>query len=180
MLETKRLFRPVHRGQSKAKLVEIHNTCQTGFSCFWPYDFLEQLSSHSFKYKTVRKNINKTQLSKLVKQVFHGSEGQRGWVRLYGDPRQGHVEKTRHRSLHSSGLANDRILHVSLLVNLYLKGWAWRGGICSLGMCCVFWPAFGCCVHPKAGRNTFFSYFQPFLYLFHQDSGNNSTWYCFS
>ena len=23
-------------------------------------------------------------------------------------------------------------------------------------VCCVFQPAFGCCVHPKAGRNIFF------------------------
>ena len=28
---------------------------------------------------------------------------------------------------------------------------------------CVFQPAFGCCVHPKAGLTTFFSCFQPFL-----------------
>ena len=31
--------------------------------------------------------------------------------------------------------------------------------------CCVFRPAFGCCVHPKAGGNTFFSCFQPFLFI---------------
>ena len=31
--------------------------------------------------------------------------------------------------------------------------------------CCVFRPAFGCCAHPKAGRNTFFSRFQPFLFI---------------
>ena len=24
-------------------------------------------------------------------------------------------------------------------------------------ICCVFWPAFRCCTHPKAGRNTFFT-----------------------
>ena len=32
--------------------------------------------------------------------------------------------------------------------------------------CCVFWPAFWCCMHPKAGRNTFFSHFQPVLSAF--------------
>ena len=31
--------------------------------------------------------------------------------------------------------------------------------------CCVFWPAFGCCTHPKAGWTTFFSRFQPFLII---------------
>ena len=31
-------------------------------------------------------------------------------------------------------------------------------------MQCVFWPAFGCCAHPKAGRYTFLSHFQPFLF----------------
>ena len=31
--------------------------------------------------------------------------------------------------------------------------------------CCVFRPAFGCCMHPKAGRNTFFNRFQPFLFI---------------
>ena len=30
--------------------------------------------------------------------------------------------------------------------------------------CCVIWPAFGCCVHPKAGPNTFFNRLQPFLF----------------
>ena len=32
-------------------------------------------------------------------------------------------------------------------------------------MCCVFRPAFGWCAHPKAGRNTFFSRFQPFYFF---------------
>ena len=32
--------------------------------------------------------------------------------------------------------------------------------------CCVFGPAFGCCVHLKAGRTTFFSHFQAFLFIF--------------
>ena len=27
-------------------------------------------------------------------------------------------------------------------------------------ICCVFWQAFGYCVHLKAGRNTFFSFYQ--------------------
>ena len=31
--------------------------------------------------------------------------------------------------------------------------------------CCVFWPAFGCCTHPKTGQTTFFSRFQPFLII---------------
>ena len=31
--------------------------------------------------------------------------------------------------------------------------------------CCVFQPAFGCCAQPKAGRTTFFSRFQPFLFM---------------
>ena len=30
--------------------------------------------------------------------------------------------------------------------------------------CCVFWPAFGFCAHPKAGRNIFSAVFQPFLF----------------
>ena len=29
--------------------------------------------------------------------------------------------------------------------------------------CCIFWPAFGCCPHPKSDQTTFFSRFQPFL-----------------
>ena len=32
--------------------------------------------------------------------------------------------------------------------------------------CCVFWPAFGCCAHPKAGSTNFFSRFQPFSFFF--------------
>ena len=32
-------------------------------------------------------------------------------------------------------------------------------------MCCVFWPAFGCCTYLKAGWNNFFSRFQPFLLI---------------
>ena len=46
--------------------------------------------------------------------------------------------------------------------------------------CCVFWPAFECCVHPKAGQNTFFSPFQPlfvhfspFSVISHLKSTNN-------
>ena len=35
----------------------------------------------------------------------------------------------------------------------------------SYSNCCVFRPALGCCVHPKAGRNIFFSHFQPFLFI---------------
>ena len=31
--------------------------------------------------------------------------------------------------------------------------------------CCVFWPAFRCCTHPKTGQTTFFSRFQPFLII---------------
>ena len=31
--------------------------------------------------------------------------------------------------------------------------------------CCVFWPAFWCCVHPKVGQNTFFSHFQLFFFF---------------
>ena len=31
--------------------------------------------------------------------------------------------------------------------------------------CCVFWPAFGCCTPPKAGRKTFFISFQPYLFI---------------
>ena len=39
----------------------------------------------------------------------------------------------------------------------------------SVLACCVFWPAFGCCVHLKASRNTFFEPFSIFfvpLYTF--------------
>ena len=32
--------------------------------------------------------------------------------------------------------------------------------------CCVFRPAFGCCVHPKAGWTTFFQPFSTFFVLF--------------
>ena len=32
--------------------------------------------------------------------------------------------------------------------------------------CCVFWPGFGCCAHPKAGRNTFFQPFSTFFVNF--------------
>ena len=34
---------------------------------------------------------------------------------------------------------------------------------------CIFWPSFRCCVHPKAGQNTF-CYFQPFLLILHDRS----------
>ena len=30
-------------------------------------------------------------------------------------------------------------------------------------LCCVFRPAFGCCIHPKAGQNTFFQPFSTFF-----------------
>ena len=33
-------------------------------------------------------------------------------------------------------------------------------------ICCVFWPAFGCCAHLKAGPTFFFSHFQPFFLYF--------------
>ena len=33
-------------------------------------------------------------------------------------------------------------------------------------ICCVFWLAFGYCVHPKAGQYTFLHHFQPFLFIF--------------
>ena len=33
--------------------------------------------------------------------------------------------------------------------------------------CCVFRPAFRCCVHLKAGQNLFFSRFQAFLFNFY-------------
>ena len=32
-------------------------------------------------------------------------------------------------------------------------------------MCCVFQPAFWCCMHPKAGQNTFLGCFKPFLFI---------------
>ena len=32
--------------------------------------------------------------------------------------------------------------------------------------CCVFRPAFGCCAHPKAGWNLFFSHFSTFFVYF--------------
>ena len=32
-------------------------------------------------------------------------------------------------------------------------------------VCCVFPPALGCCAHRKAGWNTFFNHFQPFLFI---------------
>ena len=31
--------------------------------------------------------------------------------------------------------------------------------------CCVFRPAFGCCMHTEAGWNTFWGRFQPFLFI---------------
>ena len=31
-------------------------------------------------------------------------------------------------------------------------------------LCCVFWLAFGCCAHMKAGRTTFLGGLQPFLF----------------
>ena len=37
---------------------------------------------------------------------------------------------------------------------------------------CVFWPAFGCCSHLKAGRNTFFQSFSNFFPLFKHVSVN--------
>ena len=49
-------------------------------------------------------------------------------------------------------------------------------------VCCVFQPAFGCCAHPKAGRNTFFQpflsffvHFKPFSVYFYQLLGAQST-----
>ena len=36
-------------------------------------------------------------------------------------------------------------------------------------ICCVFGPAFRCCAHPKAGQNTFFSGFQPFLFILNRN-----------
>ena len=33
-------------------------------------------------------------------------------------------------------------------------------------ICCVFWPAFGCCAHPKAGLNTFLRSFSTFFCSF--------------
>ena len=30
----------------------------------------------------------------------------------------------------------------------------------AIQCCCVFWPAFRCCAHSKAGQNTFFSHFK--------------------
>ena len=32
-------------------------------------------------------------------------------------------------------------------------------------LCCVFRQDLGCCAHPKAGRSTFFSCFQPFFFF---------------
>ena len=32
-------------------------------------------------------------------------------------------------------------------------------------ICCVFWPAFGCWAHPKAGWNIYLAVFQPFLFF---------------
>ena len=48
--------------------------------------------------------------------------------------------------------------------------------------CCVFWPAFGCCAHLKAGRNLFFCRFSTFFVNFKaflgfdQLSGARSSW----
>ena len=47
-------------------------------------------------------------------------------------------------------------------------------------ICVVFWPAFGCCEQPKAGRNTFFEpfstffvHFKPFSVISHLKSRKN-------
>ena len=53
-------------------------------------------------------------------------------------------------------------------MSLWLLVWCWKVQQHNYSLCCcVFWPAFGCCAHPKAGPNTFFSLFQPFLFIFH-------------
>ena len=46
---------------------------------------------------------------------------------------------------------------------LQQKTKVWRNS--PVPICCVFRPAFGCCSHLKAGGNTFFSSFQPFLFI---------------
>ena len=46
-----------------------------------------------------------------------------------------------------------------------LKGIGRAYGFCS-ARCCVFRKAFGCCAHPKAGRNLFFSRFSTFFVHF--------------
>ena len=51
--------------------------------------------------------------------------------------------------------------------------------------CCVFWPAFGCCAHLKAGRNIFFSRFSTFFVHFRAFSvisrlkSTKNVWKCF-
>ena len=42
------------------------------------------------------------------------------------------------------------------------------------GNCCVFWPALGCCAHPKAGQNLFFSHFSTFFVHFRAFSKKNT------
>ena len=52
----------------------------------------------------------------------------------------------------------------------------------TLQTCCVFWPAFGCCAHPKAGQNNVLAVFRLFsscqplqdvYYWFFIESKNN-------
>ena len=46
---------------------------------------------------------------------------------------------------------------------IFQRSWQklWCAQLANLAMhlCCVFWPAFVCCAHPKASRNLFFSHF---------------------
>ena len=44
-----------------------------------------------------------------------------------------------------------------------MKIFIWVQNIIQINMCCVFWPAFGCCAHPKAGWITFFLLFSTFF-----------------
>ena len=70
----------------------------------------------------------------------------------------------------------DRLFYFSFCVRspLFLGSLNWHKGCNGLILthycmsvlsCCVFQPALGCCRHPKAGPNTFFSCFQSFLFI---------------
>ena len=48
----------------------------------------------------------------------------------------------------------------------------WKCICCWIGVCCVFWPGFGFCAHPKAGWNTVFQPFSTFFLRFKPFSMN--------
>ena len=60
---------------------------------------------------------------------------------------------------------------ISYFTKFCVDRWVNPSNLCKLKSiwwegCCVFWPAYGCCTHPKAGRNLFFSSFSTFFVIF--------------